>query len=357
MSDDTAPGPEQGNGTTPVTPAAPDAPEAVALDTPVGQEVVSESAEPEAPAIWVKGLTKKFGDKTVVDALDMDVPRGAIYGFLGPNGSGKTTTIRMMCGLLTPDGGDGECLGFDILKQPQRIKEEVGYMTQKFSLYEDLSIRENLDFMARMYRLKNRRQKVDAALDELGLADRQKQLAGTLSGGWKQRLALAACLLHNPRLLLLDEPTAGVDPKARRDFWDEIRRLSKQGVTVLVSTHYMDEAVQCDYIAYIAYGKKLISGPSTEIPDMLGLHTWRVDGTGLSALEDELRQTPGIDQVARFGAVLHVSGTDEARLRAVADDHMARGVGHWTEKKAELEEAFIYLMTRATDNFATGAVS
>lgn len=314
-------------------------------------------AQDDRPAIWVKGLTKKYGDKVVVDELDMEVPRGAIYGFLGPNGSGKTTTIRMMCGLLTPNGGDGECLGFDILTQPNRIKEEVGYMTQKFSLYEDLSIRENLDFMARMYRLKDRKKRVDAALEDLGLADRQQQLAGMLSGGWKQRLALAACLLHDPQLLLLDEPTAGVDPKARRDFWDEIRRLSKKGVTVLVSTHYMDEAVQCDYIAYIAYGKKLISGPSAEIPDMIGLHTWRVDGPNLTALESELRGTEGIDQVARFGAVLHVSGINEARLRQVAEEHMAAGIGHWTEKKAELEEAFIYLMTGATDNFSNGVAA
>jgi len=314
-------------------------------------------AEVERPAISVVGLTKKFGDKTVVDELDMEVPRGAIYGFLGPNGSGKTTTIRMMCGLLTPDGGDGHCLGYDIVSQSQLIKERVGYMTQKFSLYEDLSIRENLDFMARMYRLKDRKRRVDKALDELGLADRQKQLAGTLSGGWKQRLALAACLLHDPQLLLLDEPTAGVDPKARRDFWEEIRRLATQGVTVLVSTHYMDEAVQCDYIAYIAYGKKLISGPSGEIPEMIGLHTWRVEGANLSALEAELRATPGIEQVARFGAVLHVSGTDAARLKAIAEEHMARGAGRWTEKKAELEEAFIYLMTGVTDNFANGAAA
>ncbi len=306
----------------------------------------------EMPAISVKGLTKQFGDKVVVDHLDMDVPRGAIYGFLGPNGSGKTTTIRMMCGLLTPDAGDGQCLGLDILTESSAIKEQVGYMTQKFSLYEDLSIRENLDFMARMYRLDRRRQRVDAALDDLGLADRQHQLAGTLSGGWKQRLALAACLLHEPKLLLLDEPTAGVDPKARRDFWDEIRRLSAEGVTVLVSTHYMDEAVQCDFIAYIAYGKKLISGAASEIPGMIGLHTWRVDGPKLTALEAELRNTEGVEQVARFGAVLHVSGTNEKRLREIAAEMSAGGKSNWTEKKAELEEAFIYLMAGASDNFA-----
>jgi len=302
-------------------------------------------------AISVSGLTKIYDERTVVDHLDMEVPRGAIYGFLGPNGSGKTTTIRMMCGLLTPNAGSGQCLGFDIVKQSTQIKERVGYMTQKFSLYEDLSIRENLDFMARMYRLKDRRNRVDTALAVLGLADRQTQLAATLSGGWKQRLALAACLIHDPKLLLLDEPTAGVDPKARRDFWDEIRTLSAQGVTVLVSTHYMDEAVQCDFIAYIAYGKKLIDGPAAKIPEIIGLHTWRVDGPGLVALEAELRAAKGVDQVARFGAVLHVSGTDKAALDAIAHSYMKRGTHHWQEKKAELEEAFIYLMAGADDNF------
>ncbi len=309
-----------------------------------------------APVIQVTGLTKSFGDKRVVDDFDMVVPRGAIYGFLGPNGSGKTTTIRMMCGLLTPDAGTGQCLGFDISTEAAKIKAQVGYMTQKFSLYEDLSIRENLDFMARMYQLDRRRERVDAALENLGLGDRQKQLAGTLSGGWKQRLALAACLLHEPKLLLLDEPTAGVDPKARRDFWDEIRQLSAAGVTVLVSTHYMDEAVQCDFIAYIAYGKKLIDGPSAQIPAMIGLHTWRVDGPELGKLEAELRATKGIAQVARFGAVLHVSGTDAKKLRAIAEAHQKDKRYHWSEKKAELEEAFIYLMTGAEDNFAPGKV-
>lgn len=303
-------------------------------------------------AISVRGLTKRFGDKTVVDGLDMEVPKGAIYGFLGPNGSGKTTTIRMMCGLLTPDAGEGQCLGYDIIGQSRLIKEHVGYMTQKFSLYEDLSIRENLDFMARMYRLDKRRARVDAALEDLGLADRQHQLAGTLSGGWKQRLALAACLLHTPQLLLLDEPTAGVDPKARRDFWDEIRRLSRQGVTVLVSTHYMDEAIQCDFIAYIAYGKKLISGRSAEIPAMIGLHTWRVEAEDLGGLEAELKTLDGVEQVVRFGTALHVSGTDADKLEAIARSHGARGHSTWTEKKAELEDAFIYLMAGAEDNFA-----
>ena len=305
--------------------------------------------------IDVRGLTKRFGDKTVVDHFDITVPRGAIYGFLGPNGSGKTTTIRMICGLLTPDEGEGTCLGFDVRRQAMRIKERVGYMTQKFSYYEDLSIRENLDFVARMYRLDRQRQRVNAALADLGLADRQGQLAGSLSGGWKQRLALAACLLHEPDLLLLDEPTAGVDPKARRDFWDEIRLLSAKGVTVLVSTHYMDEAVQCDFITYIAYGRKLIDGPSSDIPAMVGLVTYRVSGPEISALEAQLRQEDGIAQVARFGAVLHVSGTDRPKLEQVVERYRRRGTHEWVEKKSELEEAFIYLMTGARDNFARDA--
>jgi len=306
----------------------------------------------DAPVIDVKGLTKRFGERTVVDHFDIRVPKGAIYGFLGPNGSGKTTTIRMLCGLLTPDEGEGTCLGLDVRLQASRIKEEVGYMTQKFSYYEDLTIRENLDFVARMYRLDRRKQRVDDALRDLGLADRSNQLAGSLSGGWKQRLALTACLLHEPQLLLLDEPTAGVDPKARRDFWDEIRRLSAKGVTVLVSTHYMDEAVQCDFITYIAYGKKLIDGPSAEIPKMVGLETWRVEGPDLPALEQRLKTEPGVEQVARFGAVLHISGTDEAALDATVERLKAEGTHRWSLQVAGLEEAFIYLMAGARDNFA-----
>lgn len=302
--------------------------------------------------INVRGLTKRFGDKTVVDHFDIAVPRGVIYGFLGPNGSGKTTTIRMLCGLLTPDDGEGTCLGFDVRREAAAIKAQVGYMTQKFSLYEDLTISENLDFIARMYGVRDRRQRVAAALAGLGLADRARQLAGTLSGGWKQRLALAACLIHDPKLLLLDEPTAGVDPKARRDFWDEIRRLAKAGVTVLVSTHYMDEAVQCDFITYIAYGKKLIDGPAMQIPAMVGLHTWRAEGPGLARLEEALAGKPGVEQVARFGSALHVSGTDEEALAASVRAFAAEGTQRWSEVPAGLEEAFIYLMAGARDNFA-----
>ncbi|WP_417241957.1 ABC transporter ATP-binding protein [Celeribacter sp.] len=302
-------------------------------------------------AISVKGLTKVFGKRTVVDDFDMQVKRGAIYGFLGPNGSGKTTTIRMMCGLLTPDGGTGQCLGFDIRTEAREIKKRVGYMTQKFSLYGDLTIRENLDFTARMFGMADREARVAQAIAGLGLEGRGEQLAGTLSGGWKQRLALAACMIHDPDLLLLDEPTAGVDPKARREFWDEIRRLSARGVTVLVSTHYMDEAVQCDHIAYIAYGKKLIDGVAGAIPREIGLSTYVVTGPDLAALEDRLKHDDRAGQVIRFGDKLHVSGTDEAALDALAGDERRAGIHIWTAKDAGLEEAFIYLMAGARDNF------
>lgn len=302
-----------------------------------------------APAIAVEGLTKRFGDRTVVDNLALTVPRGAIYGFLGPNGSGKTTTIRMVCGLLKPNAGSGTALGFDVLRESDRIKERTGYMTQKFSLYEDLSIRENLEFVARLYRLDDVKGKVDEALEKLGLETRSTQLAGRLSGGWKQRLALAACMIHKPDLLLLDEPTAGVDPKARRDFWDEIRRYSREGVTTLVSTHYMDEAVQCDAIAYIAYGKKLVDAPTEEIPKLVGLHAWRVEAPDLDGVEDALRGAPGVEIVARFGTELHAAGRDAEALSASVAKVKAQGATV-EPMEAGLEEAFIHLMTQSADN-------
>lgn len=216
-------------------------------------------------AINVHGLTKRYAGRPVVNGISLQVETGHIVGFLGPNGSGKTTTIRMICGLLTPDAGQGTCLGLDIMADAPAIKRQVGYMTQRFGLYDDLSIRENLDFVARLFELPQRKHAVDEALERLGLTARQQQLAGSLSGGWKQRLALAACLIHSPRLLLLDEPTAGVDPKARRDFWDQIHQLAEQGITVLVSTHYMDEAERCHSLVYIAYGNILAQGTAASI--------------------------------------------------------------------------------------------
>lgn len=301
--------------------------------------------------IDVKGLTKIYGDKKVVDNFDLKVPRGAVYGFLGPNGSGKTTTIRMVCGLLVPNAGEGTCLGWNVITQAEEIKKKVGYMTQKFSLWGDLTIRENLEFVARMYEMDNRKVRVDEALDELGLRGREKQLAGSLSGGWKQRLALAACMMHEPDLLLLDEPTAGVDPKARREFWDTIHEVADRGVTILVSTHYMDEAVQCDYIAYIAYGKKLIDAPSGELVEQVGLHTWRVEGAELSELSKKLEGSKGVEHIARFGTALHVSGLNKEDLKNAVSPYFKDKKTHWKERKPGLEEVFIHLMSSSEDNF------
>jgi ABC-2 type transport system ATP-binding protein len=295
-------------------------------------------------AIKVEGLTKRFGDKTVVDHFSMEVPKGSIYGFLGPNGSGKTTTIRMICGLLTPDEGSGVVLGHDIRTDSELIKREVGYMTQKFSLYEDLSIEENLDFVARMYEVGDRKRRVAAALEGLGLTSRKGQLAGTLSGGWKQRLALAACLIHEPKLLLLDEPTAGVDPSARREFWDHIHDLAHAGITVLVSTHYMDEAERCHAIAYIAYGKLLAHGTLREVIDAARLSTWEIEGERVMDVAQELRASDGVEMVAPFGNTLHVSGTDRGALERSIGAVAARPGLKVHEVPPTLEDVFIHLM-------------
>jgi ABC-2 type transport system ATP-binding protein len=281
----------------------------------------------------------------------MQVRRGLIYGFLGPNGSGKTTTIRMLCGLLTPDAGRGTCLGYDIRTQSAEIKRHVGYMTQRFSLYADLSIQENLEFVARVYGLRRPRAAARAAIERLGLEGRADQLAGQLSGGWKQRLALGACILPSPQLLLLDEPTAGVDPKARRDFWDEIHALAHEGLTVLVSTHYMDEAERCHEIAYIAYGELLAQGAVDEVVADAHLATWTVTGSDLAGLGERLKHLSGVDMVAPFGAALHVSGRDAARLDAATKSLRDAGPQAWAPGEATLEDVFIDLMSRAQDNF------
>jgi len=311
--------------------------------------VIQHQQPTPAPAIDVRGLTKSFGGKRVVDGLDLRVERGAIYGFLGPNGSGKTTSIRMLCGLLTADAGEGTCLGLDVRRDSARIKQQVGYMTQKFTWWEDLTIEENLRFAARMHGLSNVRAVVADALERLGLTARRRQLAGELSGGWKQRLALAACLLHQPKLLLLDEPTAGVDPKARRDFWEEIHRLSAAGITVLVSTHYMDEAERCHRLAYIAWGTLLASGTAAEIVAGQRLHTWEISGNGLHGLSPALRALPGVDLVATFGATLHVSGRDGEQLRASLQDFLAETELAMAPMVPSLEDAFIDLMQGSQD--------
>ncbi|OQW95115.1 MAG: multidrug ABC transporter ATP-binding protein [Beggiatoa sp. IS2] len=301
-------------------------------------------------AIEVTGLSKSFGQRRVVNDLALRIERGQIYGFLGPNGSGKTTTIRMLCGLLTPDTGSGHCLGYDILTQSAEIKRHVGYMTQKFTLYEDLTIRENLDFVARIYGMSKRRQRVTESLQRLGLEKRAHQLAGALSGGWKQRLALAACLLHEPQVLLLDEPTAGVDPKARRDFWEHIHQLSADGMTTLVSTHYMDEAERCHRLAYIAYGNLMVDGTVQEVINNSGLKTWTVSGTDLRVLQQQLQNLPGVEQAVPFGNVLHISSRDSQQLQASLSPFFVDTRYQWECSEPSLEDVFISLMERAQDN-------
>ncbi len=294
--------------------------------------------------IAVEGLTKRFGARTVVDNVSLTVEDGEIVGFLGPNGSGKTTTIRMLCGLLTPDAGSGTCLGYDVRQQSWKIKQAVGYMTQRFSFYEDLTIAENLDFVARLYELRPRQEHVQRTLDDLGLTHRKDQLAGTLSGGWKQRLALAACVMHHPRLLLLDEPTAGVDPKARREFWDQVHTLAGKGVTVLVSTHYMDEAERCHRIVYISSGKVIARGTVDEVVANSGLVTYVVRGGDLHALQTKLDGLAGIEQVAPFGTTLHVVGADIDKLEAAIEPYRHDPAHTWGRGETSLEDVFIQLM-------------
>lgn len=301
----------------------------------------------ETPAIAVRGLTKRFGARTVVDNVDLTVMPGRICGFLGPNGSGKTTTLRMICGLLIPEAGEGEVLGLDLLTRRREIKHQIGYMTQKFGLFSDLSIAENLEFIARVYELDRRAARVAETLDKLGLASRADQMAGKLSGGWKQRLALAAAVMHEPKILLLDEPTAGVDPQARREFWDQIHRLAAEGMTVLVSTHYMDEAERCHEIAYIAYGVMLARGTIDAVIAGSGLAALQGEGPGADRLAAEIEQQEGVAMAAPFGTSLHVCGTDEAAL--------LRAVQPWADRirfvptEPSLEDVFIHLMRGATD--------
>lgn len=306
------------------------------------------------PVIDVHGLTKRYGERTVVDHLDLAVERGRIVGFLGPNGSGKTTTIRMLCGLLTPDDGEGTCLGYDLRRDAAAIKREVGYMTQRFSLYEDLTIEENLDFVARVYGVPARRRAIEASLDRLALGGRRRQLAGTLSGGWKQRLALASCMLHSPQLLLLDEPTAGVDPRARRDFWDEIHALAARGITVLVSTHYMDEAERCHRLAYIAWGKLLATGSAEDVVAQSGLSTWVVSAAGgeseLARLSAELRGAPGVTTLVALGATLRISALDDAAVAPTLARLEGTRTLTVTAAQPSLEDVFVSLIREPNAN-------
>jgi len=305
-----------------------------------------------APAIEVSDLTKRFGERTVVDRVSLSVAKGEIAGFLGPNGSGKTTTIRLMCGLLQPDGGAGRVLGHDILTERGAIKREVGYMTQKFSFYEDLTIEENLSFVAGLYQMRRKREVVRDTLRDLGLWTGRGQLAGSLSGGWKQRLALAACVMHKPQLLMLDEPTAGVDPKARRDFWDDIHRLAADGLTVLVSTHYMDEAERCHRINYISYGTLVAQGTVEEVVRDAGLTTVVVTGEATSEAAKKLRGAEGVDQIAPFGNTLHVVGRDGEALRRTVARVTAETGTQVADAETSLEDVFIQLMGDARDNMS-----
>jgi ABC-type multidrug transport system ATPase subunit len=295
--------------------------------------------------IDVHDLHKVYGTRRVVDGLTLAVPRGEICGFLGANGSGKTTTIRMLCGLLRPDGGGGTCLGLDIVRDAPRIRLHVGYMTQRFSFYEDLTVAENLDFVAAVYQIPNQRQEVAGIMHRMGLADRREQLAGQLSGGWKQRLALAACVLHKPRLLLLDEPTAGVDAKARREFWDLIHDMAADGMTVLVSTHYMDEAARCARIIYLSEGRLVVQGTPDAVAKGSGIVIMEATGADLDEAARALRATPGVESAAVFGTVLRIAGMDrDALLGATAS--LGRGLS-WREVEPMLEDVFIHLLTQA----------
>jgi len=299
--------------------------------------------------IDVQGLTKSFGPKSVVKDLNIRVGKGEIFGFLGPNGSGKTTFIRMLCGLLRPDSGSGVCLGYDILREAAHIKPLVGYMSQRFSLYEDLTVRENLDFMARIYKVKNRRKSVGTCIERTGIKEFSNHFAGNLSGGWKQRLALAACILHKPKLLLLDEPTAGVDPSARRGFWDQIHELASEGITALISTHYMDEAERCKRLGYIAYGDLLASGKVEDLIRNSGLATWSVAGGDINGLSKTLKPLPGIEQVVAFGNTLHISTRDTDRFQKTIEPYR-NGEYRWSRIETSLEEVFIDLMQKSKGN-------
>jgi ABC-2 type transport system ATP-binding protein len=292
-------------------------------------------------AIDVHHLSKSFNGKLAVNDLSLQVRQGEIFGFLGPNGSGKTTTIRMLCGLMTPDSGSGTCLGYDILKQAESIKRLVGYVPQSFSLYKDLTVQENLEFIARVYEEQDYAARTKQVMEELKLDAFKNIYAGSLSGGWKQRLSLAAALIHQPKLLLLDEPTAGVDPKARREFWNDISYLTTQGITSLVSTHYLDEAERCNRLAYIVYGQLMAEGTVTDIIKQVNITTFAATGKNLAELADEMRRQQGVEQVIAWGNELRVCGGNAALLQQAVDTHPDFS---WKQVGTSLEEVFVHLV-------------
>lgn len=300
----------------------------------------------ESTIINVVDLCKSFNDKTVVNKLSLSVKKGEVYGFLGPNGSGKTTTIRMICGLLTPDSGSGTCLGYDILQDQAKIKKSVGYMTQHFSFYKDLSVTENLNFIANIYGVADSQNAVAEIMEEHDLVKFKNQLTGELSGGWKQRVALAACLLHKPDLLLLDEPTAGIDPIARRIFWDKIHSLSEQGITTLMSTHYMDEAERCTRLAYVAYGDLLIEGNVDDVIQATKLITWNVSGAITTELLQKIKALTGVEQASLFGREIHACGYDKDIIATGLKELSNNYKINYTLIDSTLEDAFISLVSR-----------
>ena len=259
-------------------------------------------------AINARGLTRRFGQVTAVDGIDLDIPRARIYGFLGPNGSGKSTTIRMLCGLMVPSAGTVTVLGHEMPRDAEQLRTRLGYMTQKFSLWDDMTVRENLEFMAQVFGLAaaRRRQRIAAVADEFDLEALLKQRAGTLSGGQRQRLALGAATLHEPELLLLDEPTSAVDPQSRRDFWESLFALVARGVTILVSTHYMDEAERCHQLAILAEGRIVAQGEPQQLMSDIPAAVVEVEAADTGAARRALLEDPAVLSVAQLGTRLHV---------------------------------------------------
>jgi ABC-2 type transport system ATP-binding protein len=300
----------------------------------------------EELVIDVTGLTKTFNQRVVVNQLNLQVKKGEVFGFLGPNGSGKTSTIRMLCGLLTPDAGQGTCLGYNILTESASIKQHVGYMTQKYSFYTELSVEENLKFIAQVYGILDAKASIEDVMHNMGLTARRAQLTGQLSGGWKQRVALAACLLHKPALLLLDEPTGGIDPIARREFWDTIHTLSEQGVTTLMATHYMDEAERCTRLIYLAHSNVIVNGTVDEVIASTHLNTWEISGDVTTLLLQCVKQIKGVSQVALFGRRIHLCGQDKLKIENQLNYLAQKNAIKWRAIAPTLEDAFIALVEK-----------